>query len=202
MNPYRLVFSACLILCAYSCSNNDSSSTAEIASYKMDSVLTDVFTKRFPNYAANDLVNEKAKAELLKKVDSLAPLGYLSDIPLKALSIRKNPHGTGAIVQLYTDNNKQGAKLQPTDHLGFDIIGVSSEELAASITERKKYFVSGKFLKRLNNAEVSVLTSQTYFSSDPELGRSVIGNLPEYNIGVLLFEIDSFQSAESLNKNR
>lgn len=92
-----------LIIIAFSCENRINTklqTNNDLQPRKIDFLLNDIFNKKYSNYKKNDLIKEKALTELSKKTDSLIPLNYLDDIPLKIFYIKKNPHGKGAIVLL------------------------------------------------------------------------------------------------------
>lgn len=169
---------------------------------KMDSVLGQIFLQKYPNFKSNDLVKEKALEELLSKVDSLAPLYYLEDLPLEIWNIGKNPNGEGAIVQFYKKGSYENTKQGQSEHLGFEIICFMSEELASTLNSKEKYYIHGKKYVRLTNNETYGIIRQSYFSPEPEITKnSISSDIYDYNIGVFLTEVDSVRLVKGTNTN-
>lgn len=116
-------------------------------SRKIDPFLDTIFNIRYPNYRSNEIVREKALKNMIKVIDSLAPKGYLDDIPLKILKVQKNPHGKGALVHFYSHNKTETELL--SDKVQFDLIGLMDEKLGESINENKSYYVKEKNINAL-----------------------------------------------------
>lgn len=176
-------------------SNNDDT-TIKPKYKKMGQVVDDIFFVKYPNANTNELTRQKALGEFMTKVDSLVHLNYLDDISLTVLSINKNPHGVGALVQFYANNKYSVVKHPRTDMLGFDIIGFMSEDLAMTIDNTKKYYVYAHNFKRLNLTEAQLLVNRLYNSPNPTTSVDAFDHeLEEINIGVFLCEIDSVKEA-------
>jgi hypothetical protein len=157
---------------------------------KIDTFL-ETLTSKYSNYTENSVVRENAAKELDYKIDSIVKLGYLSDIPLKVFRILKNPHGKGALIQFYTENLNTIIPERMSDRLTYDLIGMMDEKIANSIKEDSSYIIFGKYLKRLNETEVFLLVNQVYYSPRTEINKDVISDVYKFNIGILLYEIDS-----------
>lgn len=154
--------------------------------------LLENLEKKYPNYKENQIVRDNMQKELDKKIDSLYKLNFLDDIPVKVLSIEKNPHGKGAIIQFYTDNFDTDNRDLLSNRLNFDIIGFMDEQKASQIKEDGIYLVSGKMLKRLNEIEVFSIVPQVYHSPDTEISKDAIyDEVYNFYIGDLLMEIDN-----------
>lgn len=188
---FILIFGFLMISC------NQKKKTEVVESRKIDPILSEIFEKDFSTYKENTLIKERALKELIKQIDSLAPLNYLEDIPLEVFRIQKNPHGKGAIVQFTTDNFGRNKTKILSNQLEFDLIGLMSEELASTINEKKKYLIRGKNYKRLNKTETYILVNQTYFSPEPEISKDgIYSGFYNFKVGVLLAEIDSLKLAK------
>jgi hypothetical protein len=189
--PNRLIILLSFITCIVSCNQKkEKKSIPDLR--KIDTVLTDIFQNKFPNYMDNALTKDKALTLLTSKIDSLAPLHYLEEIPLKIFKIQKNPHGKGALVQFYTDNIDRPNKNIFSNQLQFDILGFMSEELASTLDEKKKYFIFGHKYKRLNKTETYIIVNTTYFSPETEISKDAMNSdVYTYKVGVFLCEIDS-----------
>lgn len=159
---------------------------------KIEPYLDKIFTDKYPNYKSNTLTRDNALSELMTKIDSLLPYRYLEEIPLKVFRIQKNPHGKGAIVQFYADNYDYKNKSDLSNQLGFDIIGLMSEELAGSLNDKSKYLVFGKKYNRLDKTKTYLIVSQSYYSPTPEISEDAIfSGVYNFQIGVFLCEVDS-----------
>ena len=190
----KYFFSILIFICLFSCNDNTSKSTSEdkVQLRKIDPCLNEIFTFKYINYKENSLVKEQALKHLINKIDSLAPLNYLEDIPVEVFRIKKNPHGKGAVVQFFTHNYERDKNNLLSNQLNFDIIGLMSEELASSLKENLKYYIFGRKYKRLNNIETYMIVNQTYFSPEPEISNDVIySDVYNFNVGVFISEIDS-----------
>jgi hypothetical protein len=186
-----------LILGIITISCNQTKKAEIVETRKIDPILSEIFEKDFSTYKENTLIKEKALKELIKKIDSLAPLNYLEDIPLEVFRVQKNPHGKGAIVQFTTDNFDRDKTKTLSNQLEYDLIVLMSEELASTINEKRKYLVRGKNYKRLNETETYLLVKQTYFSPEPEISEDLIwSGFYDFKVGVLLAEIDSLKIAK------
>src|SRR5690606_8397153 len=119
------------------------------------------------------------------------PLNSFSDIPMKILSIQKNPHGKGALVQLYADNLISDPIL--SDQLLFDYLALMEEDEAEKLNDKESYFVTGKKISRLDEAMVSVLTDKIYNSPIPSVRKGSIYDHFDLNAGVFLCEVDSIK---------
>ncbi len=161
---------------------------------KLDPLLDTIFKVKYPNYETNEIVRKNALKDLTKIADSIAPLGYLEDIPLKVFRVQSNPHGKGAIVQFYTDRNLSSNIL--SDRLQFDIIGLMDEKLAQNINENKIYFIKAKKYKRLTETEVFLIVNQVYYSPHPEIKTDAIDNsMYKYQLGDFLCEVEKVTPA-------
>lgn len=182
-------FFAFLIVCSFiQCRKEDS---VRISKRKLDPFLEEIFIKKIPNFKENDLVKEKALNELNKKIDSLYPIKYLEDIPLKIFKIKKNTNGKGAIVQFYADNKDETNNILTSD-VGFDIIGLMDEKLASTLSESdiQTYYIRGHNYKRLNEKKVYILIDMPYYSPIPEISTETYG-IKNINLGSFICEIDS-----------
>jgi len=195
MKKITLLFTICILFVA--CVPNSQNSTTDtkiqekqnvILDRKIEPFLNKIFIDKYPNYQNNELVKDKAIKELMLKIDSLAPLKCLEEIPLKIFKIQKNPHGNGAIVQFYSDNSG-AAPL--SDRLGFDVIGLMSDDLASSLNENSGYLIFGKKYNRLNETKTYLIVSQSYYSPKPEILKKSSTGVFAFNIGVFLCEVDS-----------
>ncbi len=197
----KLLYSSCIVMVCLlfvSCGPVDSRTEKKTEVIekpvfrKMGATVQDIFFVKHTNVATNDLVKEKALKEFMHQVDSLVPLHYLEDIPLKVFAVQKNPHGKGALVQFYTDNELNRDGYPNTNLLGFDIIGFMSEELASTIDDTKKYYVYAHNYKRLNYAEVSVLVDKMYHGTTPRVSTGTVRDDEiQVIIGNFACEVDS-----------
>ena len=179
------------------CNQSRQNSEAKVKLRKIDPVLTDIFQNKYANYKENALIKDKALAELTLKIDSLAPLHYFEDIPLKILKIKKNPYGIGALVQFYTDNLQFDKSINLSNNLQFDILGFMSEELATKLKDNKKYFIFGKKYDRLDDTQTYIIVSQTYFGPEVKISEDAIyTGTYTYKVGVFLTEIDSVRQVD------
>lgn len=150
---------------------------------KLSYIIEDLENKN-PNYRDNQLVRANMVKELEIKIDSVSKLNYFDDIPLKVRSIKDNPHGKGALVQLYSDNY---------NGLNFDVIGFTDIEKAALIKENEKYFVKGNVLKKLNNTETYLIVPETFYSPEMDIKKDDDNEFfYDFNLGVFLMEINDF----------
>lgn len=165
----------------------------KIPKRKLDPFLEEIFIKKFPNFKENDLVKEKALDQLNKKIDSLYPLKYLEDIPLKIFKIQKNKNGKGAIVQFYADNKDETNNILTSD-VGFDVIGLMDEKLASTLSANniQTYYIRGHNYKRMDKTMISVLVDMTYYSPTPEISTELYG-INNINLGNFICEIDSIR---------
>lgn len=195
MKKLTLFFVICILFVA--CIPNSQKNTtdvkieekrAAIPEREIEPFLNKIFINEYPNYQSNELVKDKALSELMLNIDSLAPLKYLEEIPLKIFRIQKNPHGKGAIVQFYSDNSG-AAPL--SDRLGFDVIGLMSEDIASSLNENSKYLIFGKKYNRLNETKTYLIVPQSYYSPNPEISKNTSTGVFAFNIGVFICEVDS-----------
>ncbi|MBS1668374.1 MAG: hypothetical protein JST58_13440 [Bacteroidetes bacterium] len=179
-----------------SCNDYNEKTETEIANLqkrKIDKILDKIFVDEYPTYTKNEIVRGKALKELVQKVDSLLPLNYLNDIPLKVWRISKNPHGKGALIHLYADNYSSDRQTL-SDRLGFDIIGFMDEDKASKLIDTKKYFVFGSKFNRLTKEETFLIVNQIYYSPRPEITANVIYNdIYNFNIGNFACVIDSLK---------
>ena len=189
-----VIFAAILIMsCNQTGNQNNVQTQSETPKRKIDSILNDIFLVKYPNYEENEMVREKATVALKNAIDSLYDKKYLEGIPLKVFRVRKNPHGPGAIVQFYSDNDNIGDKLL-SNQLGFDIIGLMSEELASTLSEKSenKYIVFGHKYKRVDAAMASVLVDMTYYSTKTEISTESYSS-NKFKIGNFICEVDSIK---------
>ena len=152
-------------------------------------LIFDKISKKYPNFENNPIASDDLKKELDKKIDSLDNLGvldkYLNDdnANLKIWKIFKNPYGDGAIIQLYVDDLENGNKFK------YDIVGFMDKKKASKIEalEGELVFIQGHKMKRLNQAEASVLPiKQYYYDNETE-----INNNDNIKIGNYIMVIDS-----------
>ena len=197
MKKLTLLFTICILFVACVPISQKNSTEAKIEQKqatiperKIEPFLNKIFINEYPNYQNNELVKDKALRELMSKIDSLAPLKYLEEIPLKIFRIQKNPHGKGAIVQFYSDNSG-AAPL--SDRLGFDIIGLMSEDIASSLNENSKYLISGKKYNRLDKTKTYLIVPQSYYSPIPEISKNTSTGVFAFNIGIFICEVDSIK---------
>lgn len=141
-------------------------------SRKIDPYLDTIFNIRYSNYRTNEIIREKALKNMIKVIDSLAPKGYLDDIPMKILRIQRNPYGKGALVHFYSDNKSEIELI--SDNVQFDLIGFMDEKMGESINEKSTYFVKSKKYKRLTETEVFSIVKQVYYSPDPKIEADII----------------------------
>lgn len=177
-----------------SCSNPETRKkhTSEVIPVRrmMWQPLYDNLVMKYPNVLHNELVRENATKELVALVDSLVPLHYLEDIPLRVHKVGMNPHGKGTLAQFYADNYN---KNDYTNMLQFDIVGFMNEEMAVTIDDAKKYYVYAHNYKRLNTTEANIMLKSMYYSPKPAISKGVITEDMEVNIGMFLCEIDSIK---------
>jgi len=185
----------CFLLFLFSCDNPqlNQSNIPKIQIRKVDPILQ-LIEKKFSNYKENEIVRENAAHELGHKIDSILPLNYLNDIPLKVLRIGKNPHGKGALVQFYTDNYDNNHPTILSDRLNFDIIGFMDEKLATLLNEHGKYYVYGKKMKRLSKTETFVIVNQVYYSPVTEIRKDAVWDIYNFYIGDIICKIDSIKA--------
>lgn len=156
---------------------------------KIDPSLDTLFKVKYANYETNEIARQKALKDLVKIVDSIAPLGYLEDFPLKVFRVQPNPHGKGAIVQFYTDENLSPDLL--SDRVGFDIIGLMDEKLAQTINENKMYFIKGKKYKHLDETETFLIVNQVYYSPETKIETSAFNTSSyRFKLGDFLCEVE------------
>lgn len=150
---------------------------------KLSYVIEDLENKN-PTYRDNQLVRTNMIKELEVKIDSVSKLDFFTDIPLKVRSIKKNPHGKGALVQLYSDNY---------NGLNFDIIGFADIDKAALIKENEKYLIKGNVLKKLNNTETYLIVPETFYPPEIDIKKDDNNEFfYDFNLGVFLMEINDF----------
>lgn len=161
----------------------------------MDIVLENLMEK-YPNYDSNELTRKNMENEFKKIIDSISKMDFYSDIPLKILSIQKNPHGKGAIVQFYTDNatHMYGESDHYSDFLKFDYIALMDEEKAGTLDENQKYFISCKKMDQLNETETYIIVSRTYFAPETKIEKSSSGDKYQFYAGVCLCEVNTIIS--------
>jgi hypothetical protein len=164
-----------------------------ITKRKIDPYLEEIFLKKYANYAVNSLVKTNALKELNKKIDSLYPLKYLEDIPLKIFKIAKNTQGKGAIVQFYTDNDETQSPI--SNQLNFDIIGLMSEEMASNLKEDsyQKYLIKGHNYIRATQEMADLIVAMTYYSTETSIEKESYG-IPKFKVGNFICEIDSLEN--------
>ncbi|HVW12768.1 MAG TPA: hypothetical protein VHB54_03045 [Mucilaginibacter sp.] len=187
-NLIILCFLSSLLSCDVPQTNQ--SNITQIRLRKIDPILQQL-EKKFPNYKDNQIVRDNAADYLQHKIDSVVPLGYLNDIPLKVFRIGKNPHGKGALVQFYSDNYDSNESTRLSDRLNFDIIGFMNEKLATTLKENGKYFVYGKKLKRLTETETFLIVNQVYYSPETKISKNAIWDVYNFYVGDLICEVDS-----------
>jgi len=164
--------------------------TVQIRLRKIDPILNQL-EKKFPNYKDNQIVRDNAAEYLQHKIDSVLPLGYLNDIPLKIFRLGKNPHGKGALVQFYAKNYNSDQPTRLSDRLNFDIIGFMDDKLAATLKENGEYFVYGKKFKRLTETETFLIVNQVYYSPETKITKDAIWDVYNFYIGDLICQVDS-----------
>jgi hypothetical protein len=184
----------CLVIisCGQTGTLNNGYATNEIPKRKIDKYLENIFFSKYPNYQDNEMIRDKATIELRKTIDSLYKNKYLEDVPLKIFKIKKNPHGKGAIVQFYADNQYE-VDTMLSNELGFDVIGLMSEELASTLSESsdKKYFIYGHNYNRVTQPMADILVGMTYYSTVTEI--STLSYSTKFKIGNFICEIDSLK---------
>ena len=109
----------------------------------IDKCLTEIFITKYPTFAENELVRQKAFLKFNKKIDSISKINKLEDIPLNIYSISKNPHGKGAIVQFYANEINPTNKSLPIKII-YNVFGLMSEKLASTLSETadRTYFIN------------------------------------------------------------
>lgn len=142
----------------------------KIIPLKIDKTLTELFKKKFANYEENELIKEKALKEFEKKMDSLIPLNYIDDIPVKLFYVKKNEHGKGALAFFYTDDLKI-EYTRISDKLRFNLIAFVEENKADSLIQNSSYYVKGKNYKLLSKTEAEIITDRFYYSNEFELNN-------------------------------
>lgn len=175
--------------------NNQATNPTKIETKKIDPLLDKIFKKDFPNFKDNQIVRDNALSALNKAIDSVLPLSYLNDIPLKVFKVSKNPHGKGALVQFYTDDYSKNDTTSLANSVRFDIIGLMDETLAASINEKNTYFLYSHKYKRLNKTEAFLIVNQVYFSPTPKIDKGIgYGEEFEFHLGNFICEVDSLNT--------
>lgn len=182
----------CLLGCMFTLLTYCSLPQNELSSKKGDpakltSVLSYILKEKYPNYEKNELSQENALNEIIAAVDSLAPLHYLEDIPLEIFRIQKNPHGKGAIVQLYT-GRRYLTDTAVIAKLRFEVISLMPDSLAIALDEEKEYMIRGKKYKRLSD-EVYMIVGQTFFSPTPNVEEYI--GIHAFQAGIFMCEVDS-----------
>ena len=193
----KKIIALLLITLSFACKQkSNSDSIVKIEKRKIDTVLEEILIKKYPNYLSNDLINEKATKELVTKVDSLLANGVLNEFPLKIMSISKNPHGKGALVQLYVDN---GIFTEEKNHEGllsnsvqFDVIALMSEEKAEKLIKDECYLVTGK-TTRVNQNQLDILVKMSYYGASPSIEESYSDKKPMFKIGAFVVEVESLK---------
>lgn len=175
------------------CKDNSDKEKIEIVKNdrKSDKILLNLIEK-YSNYQSNNLVKEEMQKELDSKIDSIYKLNFLEDIPMKILRIGKNPHGKGALVHFFTDNDDKSEHKNISNKLKYDIIGFMKEDMASKINQDSTYYVSGKMLKRLNDTEAFLIVPQVYHSPGTEIQKD-INDKYSFNIGVFLMEVQNIK---------
>lgn len=190
----KLFLALLLVSIAFSSCKQESKkdSQAVLPKRKIDNVLSKILNDKFPNYRSNNLIKGKAVQEIKVKIDSLAPLNYLDDIPLQVLNISKNPHGKGALVQFTTNGNNIVLNNNYSDNVCFDVISFMSEEIASTLIDKEIYYVYGKKWVRLDKKEVNALVKYTWYGTETEINNDdndiILGNF--------LVEVDSLKLYE------
>lgn len=177
----------------YACKNYKPDEIDDHPKRKIDVVLEELLIEKYSNFDSNDIIKAEATNALGEKMDSFFSKEGFDEIPLRIFAIYKNKHGAGSVIQLDANNFEYGAKLL-SDQLHFDVIGFANDSLAKSINDKEKYFIYGKYLKKLDETETSLLTRLTYNSPESEIRKSY--DELYINAGVFLFEIDSVRLME------
>jgi hypothetical protein len=175
------------LLIIFSCSEKNNK-IEEQPKRKID-LIFDEISKKYKNFEKNPIASDDLKQEFDKKIDSLDKLGildkYLNDenVNLKIWKIFKNPYGDGAIIQLYVDDLDDGNRFK------YDIVGLMDKNKASKIEamEGEPVFIQGKKMKRLNEAEASILPVQQYYYNN----KTEINRKDNIEIGNYIMEIDS-----------
>lgn len=160
---------------------------------KIDPYLNSL-VKKFPNYLSNDLIRIKAEKALSNDLDSLVKNNYFDDIPLKILTISKNPHGKGSLVQFHVDQVVRPDRL--SDAATFDVIGLMEDSLAETLNDKATYKIKGSYKAALDQTQVSVLVNQTYYSPDLLFSKNSFDD-NQFNLGVFLCEVKSVELISS-----
>ena len=160
-----------------------------VARRRIDPLL-DSLVAKYPNYDENELVREKMAQELDAIIDTAYNKGYLDDIPFQILSIEKNTDGHGVMVEFYSDNFDHTRSLL-SDKLAFDVLGLMSEELAATLEDKKSYILHGNELARLDAGQIRLLSIQSYFGSATEMSYDPVWKHYDFNIGHITTQVDS-----------
>lgn len=194
MKKYILVF---LISMLFSCKqNSNSENIITVEKRKIDPFLEEIFINKYPNYLDNDIVKEKSIKLLTNKVDSLLPYGVLKDIPLKVMSIGKNPHGKGALVQFYVDNESfksdKKHKGLMSNFVQFDVIALMPLDYAEKLIKDECYYIDGK-ANRINQTQLDLLVDLSYYGAIPSIEKSFNDNSTEYKLGAFVLELNSFK---------
>jgi len=183
MKSILLLFTFLLISC-----QSKKESPIEIPKKQVESILQKIFVKDYPLYTHNQLVQDKAIKVFENKIDSLVIINGLEDIPLKILSIDKNPKGKGAIVQFYSDPDEVFNSHNLSRCLQVGFIGLMSEKLATKLTTNSKVLIRGHNYKRLSQYEVDLFYNQTYYGAVVK-----VDGKPTFNAGIFMVEVDKFK---------
>lgn len=158
-------------------------------------ILLENLEATHPNYMNNTMVLNKMDNQFKKQIDSAFTKGIHSDIPLTVLSVDKNQHGDGAIVVFYSDNYDPSKSTLLSDRLNFDLIGFIDEKKAANIVEGEKYYVTGKNINKLSQAELNLMVPTVYYGPEVKIEKDVIGNI-NYYAGDYAIEITELKKTQ------
>lgn len=167
-------------LCLFSCKEEK---IIEEPNKKIDPILTLIFDK-YPDYQKNDLIKNDLLTELKIKIDSLVPLNYLDDLPLKISTMEKNQNGDGYLITFYTDNDLDGTFASKDLH--YNLIGFCDEKTAKSFNQEKKYLIKGKF-NVLSKNQIALFSNNFYYKNDFDLIPGILH--PKCYIGTFITQI-------------
>ena len=165
----------------------------EIKQTEIELILNQIFLNKFPNFADNDIVRQKAFKEFNGKVDSLIKAKEFIDIPLRIYSIGTNPNGKGAIVQLYADEYEPANKAIPIKII-YNVIGFMNEDKASRLSENSNqtYSLVGHNYKRATETMTTILTSSNKYPTEQKILDRILDTY-YINLGTFICEVDAIK---------